>query len=253
MLQRITFGAVLVGVVSAVSFQSASAEETYLAGYIDTCSHGIVGDAELLFLRPHRGDGFTRNDTFGHEVAPRFRIGYENELGAGIRVQYWSFNHSEVDGNDGAPTSIDLYNIDLDFYKRMNFGTCTSFELMGGIRYSDYEDVNFADTRQTIALDAWGGYVGGQLWQELPCQFRGYARGKWAIMSGDNIDNGRYEYDVTRTQQEIGLGIERTFLMGNLLATVQAGAEWHNWGDYQDNADSSIGFAGYVIGVNLQR
>ncbi len=253
MLKRITLGAMLISALCASSTKQVNADEAIWSDYVDTCSNGIVADFELLLMNATRSDGFSRAGIFDYTAAPRFRVGYESALGAGARIQYFAFDRAVANGHNGALSSIDVFNIDAEIYKQLDLGEAASVEVSGGIRYNDYSDQNVADAGQQTAFSGFGGYVGVQAWHDIGFNFRGYARGKWAILSGDGNDNGTVEFDVNRTHQEIAVGVERCVEVRNVVATLQAGYEWQDWDQYQDNTDGSVGFNGFVLGVNFRR
>ena len=76
----------------------------------DRCyrSEGWIAGAELLWLKPHHGNGVGRSSEYvlddpplfgvggidaDFEVSPRFWIGYVGCDGLGVRVRYWEFDH----------------------------------------------------------------------------------------------------------------------------------------------------------------
>ncbi len=251
MYNRLKLAALLVGVFCAAANQRADAGDlphTYCNG---ACCRGFVADAELLFLQPQRGEGYSNDDVFGYRTCPRVRLGYQFDNGVGVRVQYWNFDHFDDVGHQGNPSSIDTYNLDLDFYKRICCGTATTLEFAGGIRYNEYEDFNATDSNVATEFSGLGGYVGAQAWHCLGYNCRGYARGKWAILPEDRVINGTDGYDITRSQREVGVGVAHCFGVGRARGLLQAGYEWQFWDNYEDEAKGALGFNGFVIGLNV--
>ena len=223
-------------------------------GCCDTgcCEGGWSAGVEMTFLRGHKADGFSQEDIFGFEADPRLTLQYTAGNGAGIRLRYWQWDHAVANGHNGNLTSADTYNIDLEVFREVNFGSRTSVEFNGGIRYNDYRDENFAQSGDETSFHGIGGVFGVKGKVQVGCRGSVYARARWAILMGDANDDGDVEYNVTRDHQEIGIGYERDVCLMGIASTINVGGEWQSWDQYEDNSEGAIGFAGFVIGVNSQ-
>lgn len=205
--------------------------------------------AELLFLEANRGDGAS-SDFSDYEATPRIFLAYETAEQVGIRFRYFEFNNSYAAGQNGAPSSIDTYNIDLEIYRSLCLTRGFELEVSGGLRYNDYRDVNYGDAGQRTQFAGVGGLLGLKATQDLGFGLQGYARGTWAFITDQSNDNGAVGYDTNRAQQELGLGLESDFCVRGIAMTARAGVEWQDWDGYQDDADGSIGLQGFVLGID---
>lgn len=201
-------------------------------------------------MEVNRSDGFSQN-VYGNEVSPRMRLGYETADGAGVRMQYWAFDHSVTDGQNGAPSSVDTYNIDLELYRGFEIVNGLDLEVSGGVRYSDFFDRNVSDAGQVTSFRGLGGFLGIKATQDLIFDTQGYVRYKVAMINDDSQDNGAVGFDANRTQQELALGIEKDLCIYSIEATGRIGYEWQEWGGYQDDSDGGLMFSGYVFGLDF--
>src|SRR5688572_603356 len=104
---------------------------TSSCGCCDPCCRpaGVIGSAELLFLKPHHSMGIngvggsTVNDfDFDYEIAYRLSAGYQGSDGLGWRIRYFEFDH-QAGINVGANTQtadFETYVIDLEFIDSMS-------------------------------------------------------------------------------------------------------------------------------------
>ena len=205
-----------------------------------------------MLLKPHLSDGFTRPDTFQLETSVRIRLAYETNEGVGLRGEFWQFEHAESDGLNGDPSSIDTYNVDLGLYKKLRLGRGSRIELSGGVRYNDYRDLNVTNDDPT-SFGGVGGYFGLHAAQELGFKFQGYARMKWAMLYDGLQQQIDLDFDTTRRQQEMALGIGRCARIGNCLANLRVGYEMLNLQQYENSNEGDVGFSGLCLGITLAR
>jgi len=242
---RTTLGAALL-TAGAIVASTATAPQTCQAA---NGAGGWTFGTDLMFMELNRSDGFSQN-VFGNETAHRIRLGYETCEGAGVRFQYWAWDHTEANGQNGAPSGADAYNLDLDMYRKVCLARGLEVEVHGGIRYSDYRDFNVADAGQATSFAGLGGALGVKVTQNMAFGMQGYARAKWVLMADDGNDNGTVEFDANREQHEIALGVSRVLNIGGMTLNGRAGYEWQDWGGYQDNTDGGLQFSGYVLGLD---
>ena len=243
---RISLTAALLAAGAFVATAAVTPQSTCQAA--DGCGGWTFG-SDIMFMELNRSDGFSQN-VFGNETAYRLRLGYETSEGAGVRVQYWAWDHAEANGQNGNPSGADAYNLDLDMYRRVCLARGLQAEVQGGIRYSDYRDFNVADAGQSVSFAGLGGSLGVKVTQDMAFGLQGYARAKWVLMADDGNDNGTVEFDANREQHEIALGVSRPVNIGPLNLNGRAGYEWQDWGGYQDNTDGGLQFSGYVLGLD---
>ena len=236
------------------------AEEYICSDKLDSERSRCIADFDFLLLRPHLSDGFDSPDEFGLETSYRFRLAYETKEGVGLRSEFWQFRHSQSAGPDNREArSVETYNLDFGLYKKLGLGRGSKVEISGGFRYNDFNDNNFSDFEDRYRFGGAGGFFGLHAWQELGCEFRGYARVKWAMLYDGNTRNDyddeevRFDYNTTRTQQELALGVERCASIGHCLATLRVGAEFLNLQEYEDDSEGDIGFSGLCLGITLCR
>lgn len=210
----------------------------------------VLFSAELLFLEANRSDG-ANSDFSDYEAGSRFELAYETAEAVGIRFQAFEFSNNYAVGQNGAPSAIDTYNLDLEIYRRLNLARGFELEVSGGLRYNDFEDLNFGDAGQTTQFSGVGGVLGLEATQQIGFGLQGYVRGEWAFITDQSNDNGATGFDTNRTQQELGLGLARDFCLRGIQTTAHAGLEWQDWGGYQDDSDGSLGLQGFAMGLDM--
>lgn len=253
MSKKLTLSAMLLAAMCTISINNAKADETILADCVDTCGNKVVAGFDLLFLRPHRQGGANADNLFGFESTPRFMLAYETARGAGVRAEYLSFDHAEGVGLAGNLSSIDMANLDIGIYKRIGLGQSTNVEFSGGVRFNEYDDQNWAIDAQSTSFSGWGGYLGMQAWHDLGWDTSGYVRGKWAVLMGNGGAFGVKGFDLALTQQELAIGLEKTFCVCGVEAAVHGGWEWQNWEGYGATnvlANGGTGFGGWAFGLS---
>lgn len=239
-----------IALLTGICFFVGSVAISQSACQADDGCGGWFLETDLLFMELNRADGFSQ-DVFGYETAPRFRIGYETSEGAGVRFQYWSWEHSAASGQNGAPSGADTYNLDLGAYRTLTLARGLDLELSGGVRYSDYSDFNIADAGQVTGFTGFGGYLGVKVTQDMLFDTQGYVRGKWVLLADDSNDNGAVGFDANRGQQELAIGIEKELSIASMTTTGRFGYEWQEWDGYQDDSDGGLSFAGFILGLDF--
>lgn len=232
-----------------------------------SCNNGCggrwFGDVEATFLRYHRNDNLNTNDIFNFAFAPRITVGYMNDDGFGIRMRYWGYNHTgtgNFNGVDPTDINVNTYNIDAELFQNVQLTEFTSVEFSGGIRYNDFNETVSQGGAQTQA-DSFSavGLIFGLKARRTMFNGNVYARWNTSLLPSDHNAIGGHgkEFDQMLTQTEVGVGYEQfTTLSNGSVAWWRAGLECSYWTDYvhdaaDPNDNTSIGFAGAVLGVGL--
>ena len=268
-MKRTLFAAALAGTMMLAAVTSASAQDDMVdpvqesvdSVMLDCCccdQSRIYFGAEATFMKFFDSGGvedFGGDDgRFDWEASPRFTLGWEGCDGLGTRVRYWKWDHTTLSVDDD-PISVDTYTIDLEVYQRLEVGSCTNIEIMGGIRYNEF--IMDRSALPTDRFRGFGGLIGIQADRQLTCNWSAYGRLREVILADDffalEFGNSN-ENDGIRDVTEIALGVE----YNNCNWSFHAGYEWHLWSNYTRgtiaNADletSDIGFAGFVVGGEL--
>jgi hypothetical protein len=208
-------------------------------GGCDPCcrSAGIIGGAELMFLKPHSSlgtRGAVTDIDFGYDPAPRVWLGYQGSDGLGFRVRYWEFDHrKDVAGRDalGNPVvdslSYDTYTLDAEFFDSLNLGCYWDASLSVGFRYLEFDQERVAidaTTRQAFLGDQFdnsslGLTLGGELRRCMGCGLAGFLNSRASVLMGDEVES------------QIGAGGNWSFVdreIDNLyyIWEAQAGVQW---------------------------
>ena len=220
-------------------------------------------NSEILLLQPNTAAGTRTDNAFDLDTAARFSLGYTTSTGTGARATFFDYDHSFIDAGV-QQFSLDTYSVDFEIYKKLDFSQDTSFEVNGGVRYlnamlfwpTPFEPNNF---------DGWGVFVGGRGATVVGTGGSLYARGKFAILTGDGFHDAnalgglarQRANDVGRTQFELGVGYEHPFELGCCLLTPSIGLEAQNWGSgflidvVDEHPEGDFVLAGFVIGLDV--
>ncbi|MFH1264290.1 MAG: Lpg1974 family pore-forming outer membrane protein [Planctomycetota bacterium] len=249
-------------------------------GWLNGCGDGggLVFDVELTFLRYFQEGGVTdaagNPAEFDYELAPRFELGYVGPAGLGLRTRYWELDAAAT-STVGNPVGVNAYNFDLELFQVYDLSCDTTLELSAGVRYAelwqdaaDIERVNgvisnFSGFGGTMAAEVKRDFLNGDL----------YARARLSLLMGDaGIRNitpqavvSSFADDCTATQTELAMGYEVSRCFESLgVATLRTGVEWQNWANMavadtsfggigNDDVMEDAGFAGFVVGLGLER
>jgi len=214
-------------------------------------------------------------------------VGYVGPGGLGIRFRYFDYSHNAgVDlnalGVGDRNLLVDTYNMDVEFFEKIDVGCLTSIEWSAGVRYNDfkYRDIDVIDPGVVDAFreqfSGWGLTFGLQVDRCLgPGNI--YARARWAILQDENstkendfgdpatiaFGNPDVAIDDVRMQTEIALGYEVSRCTNFGIVTARIGYEIQFWDSYTEffpenqivapATESNFGFDGLVLGLELAR
>ena len=162
-----------------------------------------------------------------------------------------------------AQDSIDVntFTIDNEFFENIQLTDCTSVEFSGGIRYVEFEErLNFAVVTEDTIFRGFGGIVGLQVNRQF---WNGelYARARGSILMDAKSFTGGPPTDLVdavTSITEVSLGYQINYdLSSGALLTLRSGVEWQHWTDFSvsqnqsGDDESSVGFAGFVLGGGL--
>jgi hypothetical protein len=227
------------------------------------CSNGLVGGAELLFIRPYFADGFVQDGLFGFEAAPRFWLGYKMPSGLGMRVRYWNFDNRGGNEEEG-DYRLDTNVFDLELTDSISLGHDWDLSLSGGWRYVDfrfvYED---AINSEANLASSNGVTVAFELHRRLQHGLAIYGgfRASWLFgtlsYEAPWLEQGRMNWnDATETITETQLGVEwaRSLKQWPAELMVRTGVEAQWWNSFATNMSApQIGFFGYSLMVGIRR
>lgn len=153
------------------------------------------------------------------------------------------------------PLGFQVHNLDGELFQRLDLTEFTSFEMSGGVRYSDTAANAGAQLNNTAGV---GGLLG----------FRGatrpwdggefYARGKYAVVMGEGAVPALPEsFNVVRSQYELGIGYEHQFCLDSgWIIAPRIGAEFQAYEGGNPIAlidPSDVALGGFVIGLAISR
>ena len=256
---------------------------------MDPCcrSCGIVGGAEVAFLRPHSTIGI--GDNFGgvsfvdveydFETTPRLWVGYQGSNGLGARLRYWEFDHSQAQvGGDvfSAFHSLDTYVVDAEVTDTTALGCNWDATVFGGLRYVDYVETRspfITATGATLVIDQYnsdsiGPTAGGELRWCVRENFAlfGIARGSILMGSQDEFTAngpgplGLVDHESNNifyiTELQLGGELTRPLADGG-YGFARLAVEAQNWSNFSQQfggGDSgNMGFAGFTAAVGIVR
>ena len=174
------------------------------SGCCDPCCRpaGVIGGAELLFLKPHHSMGIRGAlDTdmdYSYEIAPRIWAGYQGSDGLGWRVRYFEFNHTTSVDLGGVTDSVnyDTYVLDLEFVDSMSLGCYWDASFFGGFRYVEFDEERVARVTTAGTILAGQGFdtagygltLGGELRRCIGNGLAGFANTRASVIMGDESE-----------------------------------------------------------------
>ncbi len=208
-----------------------------------------VAEFELLFLRPHKGQGvrigqgFFDDAEFEFEASPRIMVGRVGDEGLGWRLRWFDFQHgADARERGGSILTIDTYTVDWEIFERFQLNEVWDIEVFGGSRYIGYEEDhrdNFPlPTRRSVTSWGWGGIVGMEARKKTGRNWSFYGRMRFALIGGDRwvnnaprntgitLSNRKY-LDYWSPQIEISTGTEYSRILDNGTEVFfRWGGEW---------------------------
>lgn len=215
-------------------------------------------DTEVLFLQLNTSIGTRANNVFGYDPAQRYTLSYTGANNVGLRFKHFSYDRIGVDPGVSR-TRLDMYNADLELFKKLNFSNCTSLDISGGIRYNDSE-VSFPSTAEPNDFHGIGVILG---MKGMTRVFTGgdiYARGALAMLAGDGshdsnaLSTVRPARDIGRTHTEIAIGYQHTLQYDRISLIPHAGFEFQNLSGYQidvvdEHPEGDFMLSGFSLGL----
>lgn len=194
---------------------------------------GVVGGAELTFLRLHAKQGAGANNTgnvddyfpdLGLQAAGRFWFGYEFANGLGVRGRLFQWEESGSIANIVRNQDIEIYDVEATYDSQIHGWDLTGF---GGVRWGsiELEGSDFGE-RNPMDFDGVGMTLGGEVRHELIGDFSLFASARYSVLYGDTtfapvssavLDNTYVDI------KEFKLGVEwarETRFGGQLFANV---------------------------------
>jgi hypothetical protein len=230
---------------------------------------GVIGGAELLFLKPHNSAGIAGVNTdfeYDYEFAHRVWAGFQGSDGLGARIRYFEFNHT-VSGPDavvaGNTDSInyDTYVIDLEFVDSMSLGCYWDASWYGGFRYVEFDQEAATRNAANVITDGraqdWSGYgltVGGELRRCIGNGLAGFVNTRGSVIMADENDEvvvggafvrppagGDFEFDNVYYIWEAQMGAQATreLQMGG-YAFARAAFEVQIWDNAAQGVDGGV-------------
>lgn len=203
--------------------------------------------------------GSRADDVFGYDPAQRYILGYTFQNNLGIRGKYFNYDHAGTDPGSWR-ASLDMYNADLELFKKINLTNAASFEFSGGVRYNQSE-LFFPSPAEPNDFSGTGGIVGLLGRAQVLNNGSLYARGAFAILSGESFHDAnatpvRTGHQSVRRQTELAMGYEHIFALRKLTITPHVGFEWLNLGGYQidivdEHPEGDMMLAGYTFGFRF--
>lgn len=248
-----------------------------LGGACDPCcrSGGVIGGAELAFLKPHTSGGMRgmRTDIdFGYDIAQRYWFGYQGADGLGWRVRYWEFDHQKnrpIGDNVVDSIDYDAYTLDLELFDSMNLGCYWDLSFWGGFRYVEFdqERLTFIANNGThlegnqFQNSSIGLTVGGELRRAMGCNVAGFLNTRASVLMGDEdetqITGGVWtladrELDNVYYIWESQAGTQWTQELDGGYLYVRAAVEVQIWENFAGN-NEDWGLGGFSLSAGLIR
>jgi hypothetical protein len=164
-------------------------------GCCDPCCRpaGVIGSAELLFLKPHTSAGTGAFTDFGWDYEPAYRLtaGYQGSDGLGWRARYFEFDHAQTGVTGADVQAFDTYVLDLEFIDSMSLGCYWDASFFGGFRYLEMDHtrgVAGVAGSQAYQHSDIGLTIGGELRRCIGNGLAGYANTRASVMLGDETE-----------------------------------------------------------------
>ena len=216
-------------------------------GCCDDCSRaGVVGGAEVLWLKAYDSNGDFNE--FNFDEAFRFWIGYQSDDGLGIRLRYFEYEQTAVNGE-----FIDIEYTDIEVFDSVQLGCNWDLYIGGGFRYLGYED-NDLNLGAGLNDSLWGvgPVLSAELYRHIGDRAALYAIGRQSIIVGNGLDDGLATRDMTGSVTEIQLGgqVHRDWNGGLLFGRI--GWETQGYYDIHDN-EELVTLMGLALSVGIMR
>ncbi len=217
-------------------------------------------ESEALFLKLYTAHGASQEGVFGFDPSMRHAVSYTCSNNIGARVSYFDYDHEGTFTAPGGPRliSLQIENIDLEIYKRVNLTELTKIEISAGIRHSDNE-VFFPTRFEPNDFTGIGGIVGLRASTKVGILGELYMRGKMGLLGGEGMHDGNgintpLRYQQSRTHLELAFGFRHTFEFERWSITPHIGGEWINLSDYavdpvDEQPESDMMLGGITTGL----
>jgi hypothetical protein len=215
----------------------------YFAPGSNNCGCNTVTVAgELLFLKPFQSDG--NYGDFNYRAGYRLWASWQRPDGLGVRVRYFDYNQTAVNGDN-----IDLNTLDLEVMDSYQLGCNWTLIVAGGIRFLDLN--SNAANNGTDIFHGFGPVVTAELYRTINYNTQLYAITRYSVLVDDGANVARGAQDVCMSTLEIQLGVQRTRELANgALAFGRVGWEAQQYDDASDSEESIVlhGFA-FTLGA----
>jgi len=246
----------------------------------DPCgrSCGIVGGAELLFLKPYRSQGmYASGDEypvgFDMETSPRFWLGFAGKRGLGFRARWWEFDHAATADvtyddpvQDGlAKIALDIAVIDAEVTLASKVGYNWDMLFSAGVRHVDFTVVRsidwevWNDDLDSFKFGGTGLTVCGELRRKVFGSLNVFGNVRGSAVYGDATT--QYGSNAPRTlpdfvgyiwETQLGVECSRMMPAGGMLF-LRAAVEAQQWDEFASRGDAAFGFIGGIVSGGIMR
>jgi len=223
----------------------------------DRCG-GLIGGAELLFLRPFGSeDVFDQNGSaqMNYNPAARLWIGTQNADGLGARIRYFEFDRVSTAAG-GNNVGVEAKLLDLEATQAVNFRRF-NMEFFGGLRYAENR---IAVPNVSTGFNGVGLTFGAQVARDLnqSGSLRLASGARWSAVYGNSLIAGGNDSLQSRDdlknilELNIGPQYRRQLANGGYL-TLGGGLEAQVWNGGFNADTQDFGFAGFATSVSITR
>ncbi len=240
---------------------------------------GWFMDAEATYFQYHRADGVRFGTSgpvevtdFDFEIAPRITIGHCGGAYGGFRARWWDYDHFASGRIAGQGLRVETVVWDFEWFDTIFANHKWAVEVSAGLRYNEFTEtmIDSGNEFRINDFDGFGAVLGSEVHRAF---WKGtvYARGKYAILTGDkfirndNAGGGQLTLnDTVQSVSELAIGYQQTRrVWNNALLVTQFGVEWQQWDNYSSgfrntmpggedfSGPSDVGFAGFTSMVGL--
>lgn len=213
---------------------------------------GFFTNAELNFLKYGRdagsqvGDDVDDRVDFGFQTSPRITAGFLGCNGLGARMRYWQFDHRQSSNSNQGFISVRAETLDGEVFHRIRQSDLTIFELSGGVRYMEFDEILFDNSLFTgdtgrNQMNGLGGLVGAQVRRDLLVGTISLT-GRYSICFADKqmVDSNDLPFelsDVPFSIGEVALRYEVSKQVGCGSLLLGLGVEWQKWSNFSAGYD----------------
>ncbi len=213
---------------------------------------GIVGSAEVVWLRPQYSSPATEVGTTYHHGS-RFTLGYLNNCGREWRVRYFELHGDTLVRSPSVDNFVlDMNYWDVEYAARFALGCNWAGEISLGARYASVDDNRLSRVRFE---DTIGPVIGLHLKSDvLFWDIHGFGNLRYSHQFGTGSDESSERQNLASfsiTELQLGLEWSRTVNLGTVF--VRGFFEAQKWDGDFDSSDEDIGLIGYGVGLGLTR